>query len=74
MRAAMFMPRIWVSMRLAMAMPAASSLEVLTRRPEDRRCMEVESDDWLPSRLRCVVSDSTLVLMDMAMIGLLDSA
>jgi hypothetical protein len=36
--------------------------------------MEVESEDWLAPRLRCVVNDSTLVLMDMAMIGLLDSA
>jgi hypothetical protein len=32
--------------------------------------MEVPSEDWFAPRLRCVVSDSTLVLMDIAMVGL----
>jgi hypothetical protein len=54
-------------------MPAASSLEVFTRRPEDRRCMEVASEDWLELRLRCVVSDSTLVLIDKGMMVFLCS-
>jgi hypothetical protein len=35
--------------------------------------MEVESEDWLAPRLRCVVNDSTLVLIDMGMIRFLCS-
>ena len=31
-------------MRSEMARPAASSLALLTRKPEDRRCMEVASE------------------------------
>jgi hypothetical protein len=36
--------------------------------------MEVESEDWLAPRLRWVVSDSTLVLMDIGMTRLLRGA
>ena len=41
LRMATFMPRIWVFMRSAMAKPAASSLELLMRKPDDRRDMVV---------------------------------
>jgi hypothetical protein len=54
-------------MRSAMARPAASSLAPLTRRPEDRRCIEVAREDWLVLRLRCALSDTRLVLMVWAM-------
>ena len=33
--------------------------------------MEVDSEDWFAPRLRCVVSDSTLVLIDIGMVWLL---
>jgi len=33
----------------------------------------VESEDWLAPRLRCVVNDSTLVLIDIGMIRFLCS-
>ena len=39
------------------------SMEELTRRPEDRRCIEVASDDCEPARLRCAFSAMMLVLM-----------
>ena len=42
---ATFMPRTWAFMRSAIARPAASSLAELTRKPDDRRCIEVISDD-----------------------------
>ena len=45
LRAAWFMPRICVVKRSEMARPAASSLALLMRRPEDRRLMEVLRDD-----------------------------
>jgi hypothetical protein len=35
--------------------------------------MELASEDWFALRLRCVVSDSTFVLIDMGMTGLLVS-
>ncbi len=44
-------------------MPAASSLALLMRRPDDRRWMEVLSEPWLTPRLRWAVSEATLVLM-----------
>ncbi|MNP60657.1 hypothetical protein D3C76_1557580 [compost metagenome] len=34
-------PLIWLVRRLAICRPAASSLALLIRRPEDRRCIEV---------------------------------
>src|SRR5256885_8737823 len=49
-------------MRSAMARPAASSFALLTRRPEDRRCMVVLSDDWDVLRLRWALSETRLVL------------
>jgi hypothetical protein len=50
-----------------MAKPAASSLALLMRRPEDKRWMDVLSDVWLAPRLRCAVSEATLVLIVDAM-------
>jgi hypothetical protein len=67
LRAATFRPRTWVFMRSAIARPAASSLALLTRRPEDRRCIAVLSEFWLVPRLRWAFSETTLVLMDIAM-------
>ena len=63
LRTATFMPRTCVFMRSAMARPAASSLAPLTRRPEDRRCMDVASDIWLELRLRWAFRETRLVLM-----------
>ena len=64
LRAAWSMPRIWVVKRSEMARPAASSLALLMRRPEDRRCRLVASSEPDADRLRCALSDITLVLMD----------
>ncbi len=71
LRAAWFIPRICEVNRSEMARPAASSLALLMRRPEDRRWMEVLSDDWLRLRLRWAVSELMLVLMVDAMAELL---
>ncbi len=73
LRAAWFMPRIWVVKRSEMASPAASSLALLMRRPEDRRWMLVASAPPLVFRLRWAFSDMMLVLMICAM-GLLRCA
>ena len=43
LRIATFMPRAWESIRLAIARPAASSFALFTRRPVDRRWIEVAS-------------------------------
>src|SRR5690606_9352136 len=63
LRIATFMPRTWVFMRSAIARPAASSLALLTRRPEDRRCTAVASELLLVCRLRWALSDIRLVLI-----------
>src|SRR5690606_27635567 len=63
LRIATFMPRTWAFMRSAMARPAASSLALLTRRPEDRRWMVLPRPALLVDRLRWAFSDITLVLM-----------
>jgi hypothetical protein len=46
-----------------MAKPAASSLALLTRKPEDNRAMEVANEFWVLDRLRCALMDGILVLM-----------
>jgi hypothetical protein len=46
-----------------MARPAASSLALLMRKPDESRCMDVCSDACDMVRLRCAVSDAILVLM-----------
>ena len=45
------------------AIPAASSLALLIRNPEDKRCNEVDKLDWVLSKFRCEVSDGMLLLM-----------
>ncbi|MOA15502.1 hypothetical protein D3C78_1356600 [compost metagenome] len=55
-------------MRSAIDRPAASSLALLMRMPDDRRCMEVDSEVCDDVRLRCAFSDWMLVLMVMAMV------
>jgi len=67
LRIATFMPRTWAFMRSAIARPAASSLALLTRRPEDSRCMAVASEFWVPDKLRCEFIEMMLVLTDKAM-------
>src|SRR5690606_431426 len=71
LRMATLRPRICVVKRSEIARPAASSLALLIRRPDDRRCRDVAS--WLPDteRLRCAFSDITLVLMTCAIVYLL---
>ena len=66
LRAATARPLDCAFMRSEIAKPAASSLALFTRRPEDRRCMEVARE--LPDRLklRCELIDTTLVLMVIA--------
>src|SRR5690606_33604381 len=63
LRTATFMPRTWPFMRSAIARPAASSLAEFTRRPEDRRCMEVAKELCDVLVLRWAVSELRLVLM-----------
>ena len=48
-------------------------LALLMRSPEDRRWIEVLSEAWLMPRLRCAVSELTLVLIVAAMEGLLEA-
>src|SRR6056297_2224241 len=64
LRTAWFRPRICVVKRSEIARPAASSLALLIRRPVDSRSSDVFSRpcDWL--RLRCALSEATLVLID----------
>ena len=50
-------------MRSEIAKPAASSFALLIRKPEDKRCMEVDSEDCELVRLRCAVNELMLVLM-----------
>ena len=71
LRIATLVPRICAFMRSAIARPAASSFAELTRRPDDRRCIEVASDDCEVLRLRCALSEVMLVLMVCGMRALL---
>src|SRR5690606_27006924 len=68
LRVATFRPRIWVVNRLEIARPAASSLALLMRRPEDKRCREVCRAPWDLFRLRCALNDDTLVLIIWGMV------
>ena len=52
LRIATFMPRTCAFMRSAIARPAASSFAEFTRRPEDRRCIEVDREVWDPTIAR----------------------
>jgi hypothetical protein len=57
LRVATLMPRVCAVMRSLMARPAASSLALLRRRPEDRRCMETLIDICEDAMLRCAFID-----------------
>ncbi len=63
LRIAWFRPRICVVKRSEIARPAASSLALLMRRPEDSRCSAVARLDCELDRLRCAFSDRMLVLI-----------
>jgi len=63
LRAAWLRPLICDVKRVAMARPAASSLALLMRRPEERRCSDVARPVCDMLRLRCALSDAMLVLM-----------
>ena len=54
-------------MRSAMDRPAASSLAELMRRPDDRRCIDVASDDCELDRLRWASIEAMLVLIERVM-------
>ena len=73
LRIATLEPRTCAFMRSAMARPAASSLAELTRRPDDRRCIEVASALCEVDRLRCALSETIFVLMVMDMAKAPDS-
>src|SRR5450830_1705694 len=70
LRVAWLMPRICDVIRSEIARPAASSLALLMRRPEDRRCSEVLRLACEVDRLRCEFSDAIFVLMTCAMVFL----
>ena len=63
LRMATFMPFTWAFMRSEMASPAASSLALLTRKPEDRRCIAMLRADCEADTLRCAVIELMFVLM-----------
>ena len=54
-------------MRSEMAKPAASSLALLMRRPEDSRLIAVDSWSDTLAELRCAFSDEMLVLIVIVM-------
>jgi hypothetical protein len=56
-------------MRSEIAKPAASSLALLTRMPEDRRFMEVDKELEVVAKLRCALSDMAFVLIEVVMMG-----
>ncbi len=64
---ATFMPRTCEFMRSAIDRPAASSLDELMRRPEDRRCIDVASEACEPDRLRWASIEAMLVLIERVM-------
>ena len=66
LRAAWFRPLIWAVKRVEIARPAASSLALLMRRPDDRRDSDVCSADCEALRLFWALRDAMLVLMTCA--------
>jgi hypothetical protein len=66
--AAWFNPLTWEDIRLAMDRPAASSLALLMRRPDDSRFMELESVLVVLFRFLWAFNDVMLLLIVMAMI------
>lgn len=63
LRLATTIPRSCVLMRSLIAKPAASSLALFTRKPEDKRCMVVLKEAPDSTRLRCALMEGVLVLM-----------
>jgi len=51
-------------MREAIAKPDESSLELFTRKPDERRCMDVFNEPCDAFKFRCVFKASMLVLMN----------
>src|SRR5262249_48936726 len=72
LRAAWSRPRICEVKRSEIARPAASSLALLMRRPDDRRCREVARVPCDMLRLRWALSAITLVLIVCGMSLLLE--
>jgi len=68
LRTAWLPPRMALVRPSEIAKPAASSLALLTRRPEDRRCRELFKEDWEVAKLRCALRDAMLVLTTMDMV------
>jgi hypothetical protein len=58
------MPRVCAFIRSEIAKPAASSLALLTRRPEDKRLMAVDRELAEVARLRWAFSELALVLIE----------
>ena len=63
LRWAWLVPRICEVNRSEIARPAASSLALLMRRPDDSRAMDVASEFCETPSCRCAVSELTLVLI-----------
>jgi hypothetical protein len=57
------MPRTCEVILSAIDKPAASSLALLTRKPEDKRAIETAKEFWVADRLRCALIEEILVLM-----------
>src|SRR3569833_1322193 len=56
-------PLIWRVIRVAMARPAASSLDEFTRRPEERRCMACCNGACVWRKFFCAFRDIIFVLI-----------
>jgi hypothetical protein len=64
---AWFNPLIWADIRLAMDIPAASSLALLMRRPDDSRFMELVRVLVVLFRFLWAFKDVMLLLIEIAM-------
>ena len=71
LRIATFIPLTCAFMRSAIARPAESSLALLMRMPDDRRCTAWLRAPCEPPRLRCTLSDARLVLIMLGILYLL---
>ena len=63
LRTAWFKPRICEVILSEIAKPAASSLALLIRKPDDRRVKEVFSDDCDVFKLRCAFNEAIFELI-----------
>ena len=71
LREAWLKPRICVVKRSEIAKPAASSLALLMRSPDDKRCREVARSDCDIVKLRWAFNDAILVLITEAIVNFL---